>query len=990
MSPIRLTGLATGLDVDTLVKQMMNAEKIKVDKLTQDRQVVQWRQDLYRELIGELNTFKSTYFDVLKPENYMLSTRNYSSFDITSTLKGAATTAVTATAGADAKAGIYKVLVEKLAQKASIQSPVKINMKEAAGTVAFPIKITSENDKLTVDGKDIALTQRVYGSLDELAGEINSKLTSTKDSSNISLGESYKAVVRGGKINLDKVIKIDKEKLNNNKFTLQLNEDTSFDVEIGDGKYSLGEIANIINSKLSSLEKDGEKIPEGYKAEMIEATEDSKNIQQIVLKDADGNVVTDSAIKFSNENSASIDMITVGSEQPISSDKLVSKPLVSGNKLEYKKTFLKDVNDTLTVSVGGSTPVNISLSNILDDISYKTKDKDGKDIIITDINEIPDEAVTDHIASKLTTLFQDKDIDVAVEKSIKGNLLFKSSGAQTVTLSGNAASALGLPRSFSIDQSVNDKMSNLFAGDNRKVKFTINNVNFEYDFAGSDKNRSIADILSDISAKANVDITYSQLSRQFTMKSKTTGASQSLIAFDSDAEGSSNKFLNTLFGASKINTSYENVKGKFDFTLPQTIADGDTIKIGNQEYKAVSGTPAARSNEFKIDGDLNKTAVNLMSKINGNSNEIYTASEGADGKIILTQKTSDEAVTPKIELAHSGTGTIDNLTINTISPAIAVTTGGSIQKGEDAKVTITNPDGESETIYKNSNNFALDGVSYTLNNITEGEEVTVTLTSNPQKTFDKIKELVDKYNEIIDKINTKLFEKKQYDYKPLTDEQKKDMSEDDIKKWEEKAKQGLLANDSMLSNMLYSMRNAFFEPVKDSSGKSIGISLSEIGITSSNDYSQRGKLVIDEAKLKEALQNKGDKVAELFTKRSTSEPSYSPNLSSTGRKTRTSEEGIFQRISDILQDNLRTLRDNNGKKGLLLEKAGIKGDLSEFKNLLTEDLQRKDKAIKEMNIKLAEKENRYYLQFSKLESAMQKLNDQSNWLYQQLGMGGNN
>jgi flagellar hook-associated protein 2 len=58
--------------------------------------------------------------------------------------------------------------------------------------------------------------------------------------------------------------------------------------------------------------------------------------------------------------------------------------------------------------------------------------------------------------------------------------------------------------------------------------------------------------------------------------------------------------------------------------------------------------------------------------------------------------------------------------------------------------------------------------------------------------------------------------------------------------------------------------------------------------------------------------------------------------------------------------------------------------------MLTEELDRKDKAINELIDRLAEREEKYYLQFSQLEEAMQRLNEQSNWLAQQLGSGGGN
>ena len=157
------------------------------------------------------------------------------------------------------------------------------------------------------------------------------------------------------------------------------------------------------------------------------------------------------------------------------------------------------------------------------------------------------------------------------------------------------------------------------------------------------------------------------------------------------------------------------------------------------------------------------------------------------------------------------------------------------------------------------------------------------------------------------------------------------MTEKEIEKWEEKAKQGLLKGDTYLDTMLSKMRAAFFDPVKRNFSdnpydtNNIGIRLTDIGLSTSSDISQRGKIIIDEAKLKEALKNNPDKVAELFTKRSTSQPSYRADMSSTDRNQRYQELGIFQRINDILQDYVRTTRDSNGKKGKLLEKAGIKG-----------------------------------------------------------------
>jgi flagellar hook-associated protein 2 len=330
---------------------------------------------------------------------------------------------------------------------------------------------------------------------------------------------------------------------------------------------------------------------------------------------------------------------------------------------------------------------------------------------------------------------------------------------------------------------------------------------------------------------------------------------------------------------------------------------------------------------------------------------------------------------------NGGKGVLRKLNFTTSNPldGSIVPPSGKTLIGTDATVKITPPGTSAAeiTVTKPGNAFSIDGVNYTL---TKEGTTNITVTGNSQKTYDKIKGFIDKYNELVDNISQKTDEKKQYKYLPLTEEQRTAMKEDEIKQWETKAKVGLLKGDSNLENMLNSMRSAFYEGVEGA-----GISLSEIGLSTSSDITKKGKIIIDETKLKAAIETRGEQVASLFTKQSITP--YSADNTSTQRSDRNKDEGIFQRINDILQDYTRTSRNNNGKKGILLEKAGIKGDSTEFKSLLSEDIIKKDAKINEMIKSLSTRENKYYLQFSKLEVAMNKLNSQSSWLTQQLGGG---
>lgn len=433
------------------------------------------------------------------------------------------------------------------------------------------------------------------------------------------------------------------------------------------------------------------------------------------------------------------------------------------------------------------------------------------------------------------------------------------------------------------------------------------------------------------------------------------------------------------------------------------ISSNETIKIDGASTTVVSDldnlkgkvlNPSAGTNLKDLNSAIADTDDLQLDITYDGTNKIITIEDAGTKSIDdIIEQISDETsgkviasfseLTGQFTLKTSETGSAKSLQVNSIDAdlqsAIGISAGG-VNYGQDADVTITPPGAAGGTqVIKSTNSFSIDNMSYSIN--TTGV-TTVTVTSNVDDTFEKIEGFIGKYNEIIEKISSKLEEKKSYSYKPLTDEQKESMSEDEIEKWEKKAKEGLLRNDNSLNNMLMALRQSFFDSVE---GSGIAFSKNEIGLDTSEDVTQRGKIIIKDAnKFKEALKNKGQQIMRLFVKRS--DTSYSRNMSASDRKNRYDEEGIFQRIKDIIEDNIGTYRDSSGKKGILIERAGIKNDTTLFTNALTKQIQEKDSLIKELNRKMYEKENRYYIQFSKLEQAMNQINAQSNWLYSQMGM----
>ena len=133
----RITGLATGLDVDTLVKETMQAYQTKIDTVDQQKKVVELQQEMYREVITDCRNFYNDYFDISKSNSILLQ-KNWSATTFESS-----SSAVTVTGGAGAEAAKYSVKVESIAKAASFKESSKAN-----GTVYINnVKVELGNDK---------------------------------------------------------------------------------------------------------------------------------------------------------------------------------------------------------------------------------------------------------------------------------------------------------------------------------------------------------------------------------------------------------------------------------------------------------------------------------------------------------------------------------------------------------------------------------------------------------------------------------------------------------------------------------------------------------------------------------------------------------------------------------------------------------------------------------------------------------------------------
>ncbi len=519
----------------------------------------------------------------------------------------------------------------------------------------------------------------------------------------------------------------------------------------------------------------------------------------------------------------------------------------------------------------------------------------------------------------------------------------------SVATAGQAVSAAGITDPLT-GSAIDDTVLNLSG---KTIKMTLDGITHEialgdYSSSPDTLGDQLQTLVNDAFGSDKITVNYDATAKKLTFNTEN-GAGRLTLSSGSTSDGLADLGLSS--GATnRLNTSRSLESLSASFANDLTFDASGKLRF------------TINSKEFTFD-----KSVSLASMMN-------TVNNDADAKVLMKYDDSSDKIV--ITAKQTGAGNFINISSDQggnffgASGASGINTGSATTKaGTDAKAEI-----DGQVVTRSNNTFTINGATYTLvkaHTDPNTQSETVSLAADTESIYNNIKGFVDKYNETIALLNTKTAEKYDKDYQPLTDDQKEAMNEDEIKTWETKAKTGLLRNDSNLQNIAYSMRRALSDSISG-----ISTSLSAIGITTGK-YSDNGKLVIDETKLKDAISNNPDAVAELFTK--SSDISYSQSLANGQRSARYAAEGMANRISDILDDNIRTI---NGK-GNLLQIAGIEGDATQYTSIIYKQIDQYDDDILAMVDRLNDKEDRYYAKFTALEKYISQMSAQSSWISSQ-------
>lgn len=445
------------------------------------------------------------------------------------------------------------------------------------------------------------------------------------------------------------------------------------------------------------------------------------------------------------------------------------------------------------------------------------------------------------------------------------------------------------------------------------------------------------------------------------------------------------------FGEGKVQMSMDDTTGGFKLSTQYKTS---TVMIsGDNANQTTLGVLNGESNRIGIGGDLgmyfkdafdadgkasfsingktievNKdmTISEMMRAVNNSGAGVTMTYQSNSGTFSLTANNSGDGF--KIDIQDTN-GSLMASVFGADGSSTTYTTdidgGTSVQDPDSGAVRIGNFVEGKDAIFefdgvamaRNSNTISQDGLTMTFTNTTDQAE-TLTVNRNTDQIVDGIKGFIEEYNALLDKINGLVDADAEYrDYAPLTDAQKKEMTEKEIEKWEEKAKTGLLRRDNVLESFLQSMRSVLYERPADSA-----YALYDLGIDT-GDYTQKGKLFMDadgEAKLRAALESNPDEVAKLFT----------------------SEDGIGNKMNDILNGVAST---SSGSPGTLVQIAGVKGGASEASSDYNQRLSEIEQKIKNLKNAYELEKNRYWSKFNAMEKLVSQMSSQSAWLSQQFG-----
>ena len=520
--------------------------------------------------------------------------------------------------------------------------------------------------------------------------------------------------------------------------------------------------------------------------------------------------------------------------------------------------------------------------------------------------------------------------------------------------------------------------ANDYSGDGKNI---INNIN---DSVG------LSNLTSEQKKTYN-SIVYGAISAKKEISSEDIATLQTLAKSSADAEATSKA---TAFYRAKMEKGYT-ISDEAEKAIREKYKDDTTLTDADKETAIQKEIDEKKKTEIDaaMATDESKAAIAELVKKGITDATVTGAGLSSDdaSKYTFAEKTerdkiAEEAVTNSVKAYNAVAKTgltsessalsalgMQNFSMEALKdePGISETAPGKgmvLTKAKDTEVVYN-----GATLTSTTTSIDVAGVTLNLLGTTQTGEiqdpndpdkkipvygtVNVTVSNDTSAVYDTIKEFITEYNSILKTMNTYYDASSASSYEVLTDEQKEAMSDDEVDKWNTKIKDSLLRRDSTLSGLISTMKTNMMGTVTASNGKTY--SLANLGITtSSKNYNEGGLLHI-----------KGDEDDDEFA-------------DSTNTLMQMLEEDP-DTVKEVLSGLAKNLYDGLNKK---MGTSTLSSALTFYNDKeMASQLSDYKKEISDWESKLSDMEERYYSQFSAMETALAKIQSQQNTLSSYLG-----
>ena len=802
-----LSGLASGMDTETMIENAVSGIKMKIQNLQKRRTKIEWQQEAYRSIIDKAVNFNTKYTSYSSKTNLLSA----------SFFNNAVNTTVN---------GTWK---DKITASGKTSSDIKINaVKQMAKAATYTVSGLGGN------GGDMG---SIIGDAFDITEDLNVNTMSG------TLTFQY-----GG----------------SNGTSFDISFDELEDLNEMEGSTNAEKLANAINKKLSeitySYTKNGfQETTTADKAIKVTANPDGR----LTFSDGlgNGNTVKISGSSGKIENYAGENVLSV--------DNQLTKPVATYEYLagEQGTDGKWSGGKELGITFNGSTK-KINMSDLMNKINADFEANAGKDKNVQFQEALQAELddafgkgkiTVAHDGGKLSFTPAKEGDTLTVGGSAVEALGFESGDSNFVNPAKKLSDILGEDHEFfknnrlaAVGKVDADKLVDEAGNRVKKAEdgnyYRVNNDNkFFYDFKVNgtsiavNEDTTLESLMNSInsSAEAGVKVSYSKLTNEFKFTATETGANGKIEfgglakeMFGPRSDGGLNDNFADNYGFYLRDGEKNNITVKFDkFDIKLAVDNTMTMqdfadKLNEISGKSLNASYNEETGQFSVtnknSGEEQQFSItdqygfNYKREIEPVAN--YTAGQDAIMDVEINGKRFENLT------RSSNSFDIDGLTVNV--------------KGEFT--TGVDKDGKPE------------------------EAITFSTSTDSDKIVDAIRDFVNDYNEMVTEI------KNQYStlpaqksngakYEPLTAEQEEKYSESELKAYNEKAKQGILFGDSNLSSMYSKLLGAIQPGGRD------GQTLREIGIGTSYNNGMT-TLSLDEDKLRAALESDPDKVKNAFTK----------------------------------------------------------------------------------------------------------------------------